>query len=211
MRIADTLLKEKINKTSTLAFFIIYCSWPVCFYFCYVHCGAILKHQFVFAAGAIIKQNFFVSIVQCIGYLFFALLSYRIHPLKILKYKALILFPFIVVCPFLLSCMTAAWQLMVIQSFVVFFAMTAAPAMPIFIKKFPVFNRFTYTSFIYALTRALMYVVTSFGLVYLTELFGHQGLWIIMIPCAVGFIWGVIYFERLEKPLSSSKILKTAA
>jgi MFS family permease len=195
---AHTLLQEKVNKTSTLAFFVIYCSWPVCFYFCYVHCGGILKHQFNFTAGDIIKQNFFVSIVQCFGYLFFALLSYRIHPLKILKYKAFILLPIIVVCPFLLSSMTAAWQLMAIQSFVILFAMTAAPAMPIFIKRFPVFKRFTYTSFIYALTRALMYVVTSFGLVYLTDLLGHKGLWVILVPCSVGFIWGVRHFEVLE-------------
>ena len=207
---ARTLLQEKVNKTSTVAFFVIYCSWPVCFYFCYIHCGGILKHQFDFTAGAIIKQNFFVSIVQCVGYLFFALLSYRIHPLKILKYKAFVLLPVIVVCPFLLSSMTAAWQMMAIQSFVILFAMTAAPAMPIFIKKFPVFNRFTYTSFIYALTRALMYVVTSFGLVYLTDLFGHKGLWIILVPCAVGFIWGVRHFEILEglRPDKSSKPLK---
>lgn len=215
---AHTLLQEKVNKTSTLAFFVIYCSWPVCFYFCYVHCGGILKHQFNFTAGDIIKQNFFVSIVQCFGYLFFALLSYRIHPLKILKYKAFILLPIIVVCPFLLSSMTAAWQLMAIQSFVILFAMTAAPAMPIFIKRFPVFKRFTYTSFIYALTRALMYVVTSFGLVYLTDLLGHKGLWVILVPCSVGFIWGVRHFEVLEglrpdkqTPIKEEAVLGKAA
>ena len=114
--------------------------------------------------------------------------------------------------------MTAAWQLMAIQSFVILFAMTAAPAMPIFIKRFPVFKRFTYTSFIYALTRALMYVVTSFGLVYLTDLLGHKGLWVILVPCSVGFIWGVRHFEVLEglrpdkpTPIKEEAVLGKAA
>lgn len=191
--------KEKVNNKVSAAFFLIYCAWPVCFYFCYVHCGVLLKQDFAYTAQEVIKQNFYVSIIQCISYLFFAILSYRVHPLKIIKYKAFVLVPFFLACPyFLLSCKTG-FHLMLIQSFVMCFSMTAAPAMPIFIKNFPVFRRFTYTSFIYASTRAIMYVVTSFGLVYLTENFGHWGILVIMLPVAISFLWGVSYFEKLEE------------
>jgi MFS family permease len=185
------------NKTST-AFFLIYCAWPVCFYFIYVHCGNILKFNFNYSAQEVIQQNFYVSMVQTIGYLLFAYLSYYIHPLKILKYKLIAIFPMLLICPYLLSVITSGNQLFCIQSFLIFFAMTAAPAMPIFIARFPVFKRFTYTSFIYALTRASMYVLTSFGLVYLTENLGPWGLWFILIPCALSFWWGIKHFEKLE-------------
>lgn len=194
------------KKRTSAAFFLIYCAWPVCFYFVYVHCGNILKFSFNYSAQEIIQQNFYVSLIQTIGYLLFAYLSYYVHPLKILKYKLYAIFPILLICPYLLSVISNGTQLFYIQSFLIFFAMTAAPAMPIFIKRFPVFKRFTYTSFIYALTRASMYVLTSFGLVYLTELLGHWGLWLILIPCALSFWWGVKHFEDIENlPTDSFK------
>ncbi len=206
--------KGKINQRSSMAFFLVYCAWPACFYFSYVHCAGILKNDFGYTAHEIIKQNFFVSIIQCIGYLFFALLSYYVHPLKIIRYKGLILAPFFIVCPYLLFAINNGIQLFWIQSIVIFFGLAAAPAMPIFIKTFPVFKRFTYTGFIYALTRALMYVFTSFGLVYLTEMAGHWGLWGIMLPTNIAFLWGVYYFEKIAFPSGHSDhtvVFKNAA
>ena len=43
-----------------------------------------------------------------------------------------------------------------------------------------------------------MYVVTSFGLVYLTDFFGYYGIWVVMFPVSIGFLWGVSHFEKLE-------------
>ncbi|WP_324607270.1 hypothetical protein [Rickettsia tamurae] len=71
--------------------------------------------------------------------------------------------------------------------------------MPIFYRHFPVFKRFTYTSFIYALSRAMMYVLTSFGFIYLTEFFGHWRMLVIMIPISIGFMFGLNHFEKLDK------------
>jgi MHS family proline/betaine transporter-like MFS transporter len=64
---------------------------------------------------------------------------------------------------------------------------------------FPIFRRFTCVSMAYALSRAGMYLVTSFGLVYLNEWFGESGLLIIFLPCAIASLWGIQYFEKLEK------------
>ena len=72
------------------------------------------------------------------------------------------------------------------------------PAESILIKHFPIFKRVTYATFIYALSRALMYIVTSFGLIYITEAFGPNGLFIIFIPTCVGYLYGILHFEKLE-------------
>ena len=64
---------------------------------------------------------------------------------------------------------------------------------------FPICRRFTCVSMAYALSRAGMYLVTSFGLVYLNEWFGESGLLIIFLPCAIASLWGIQYFEKLEK------------
>jgi hypothetical protein len=45
----------------------------------------------------------------------------------------------------------------------------------------------------------MVYIITSFGLVFLADLFGHWGLLIVTLPTTIGFTWGVKYFERLEK------------
>ncbi len=43
-----------------------------------------------------------------------------------------------------------------------------------------------------------MHVITAFGLVYLTEYFGHWGIIILIIPMSIGFAFGVYHFKRLE-------------
>jgi hypothetical protein len=72
------------------------------------------------------------------------------------------------------------------------------PANGIFIKHIPVLKRMTAASFIYALSRALMHIITSFGLVYLTEGLGYYGIWVVIFPVTVGYIWGIRHFEILE-------------
>ena len=66
------------------------------------------------------------------------------------------------------------------------------------IKNFPVLRRITAVSLLYSLTRAIMYIITSFGLVYLTEFFGHYGLLLITLPVALSFLWAIVYYSALE-------------
>lgn len=78
------------------------------------------------------------------------------------------------------------------------FAPATTPALPIIFKNFPVFKRFISTGMIYALSRASIYIVSSFGLIYLTEYFNYWGLLFIMIPVAIGYWIGLSYFYKLE-------------
>lgn len=55
----------------------------------------------------------------------------------------------------------------------------------------------------YALSRALIYVVTSVGIVFLTEKFHHFGLLIIFIPILIGFWFGYFHYEKIERAKGS--------
>ena len=44
-----------------------------------------------------------------------------------------------------------------------------------------------------------MYIIVSFGLVYLTENFNYWGLLMVFVPLLVGFNFGINHFEQLEK------------
>ncbi|WP_425361343.1 MFS transporter [Candidatus Tisiphia endosymbiont of Ceraclea dissimilis] len=193
------IFNKKVNKKLVLYLFIVNCVWPVCFYFAYVHCGSLLKSSFGYSAEQVIHQNFIVSIIQLVGMSFISYLSYRIYPLKILKVKLVIFSIFIVCSPYILNNITEPFFLFLLQAFLVLFDFGRVPAVPIFFKYFPVFKRYTYNSMIYAVSRALMYVITSFGILFLTKYFGHWGLLIIMIPISVGFTFGLRHFQKLEK------------
>ena len=195
----ELFVNEKVNQKTVFYLFIMNCAWPICFYFGYMHCANILKNSFSYNAQEIIHQNFLVSLVQLVTVLGLTWLSYKIYPLIIIKVKLLLFFIFILSCPYLLNHTTTPFHLFLIQSFVISFGGVARPAMPILFKHLPVFKRFTYSSLTYALSRALMYIVTSFGLIYLTKYFGSYGLLIIMIPINIGSYLGIRHFEMLEK------------
>lgn len=200
----DPIFSESTNTKTTLYLFLINCSWPACFYFAYIHCGNVLKNSFSYSPEAIIHHNLLVSLIQFLGLLFITFLSYKVYPLKILKVKLKIFSVFIVFFPYLLETASSPFYLFLMQSFIVLFALDTVPAVSIFFKVLPIFKRFTYSSFIYALSRALVYIITSFGIIYLTKIFGHYGLLFVIFPINVGGALGLLHFENLAKATDNS-------
>ena len=195
----DPFYNVKINKKTALAYFLIDCCWPFFFYFTYIYCSTIFKDSFAYNASEIIRQNVVVSVFQTLSWLVLAYLSYKIHPLKILKVRLFLFLPFIIFCPYLLNNINNPSHLFFVQLFVATFAITSTPAIPIFFSHFTIFKRFTSASLVYAFSRAFVYVINSFGLIYLVEYFGYWGISIIMVPLSIGYIWGLSYFYKLEQ------------
>jgi len=205
----NIIFQEKVRVASVVSLFLIKCTWPVCLYFFYIHCGNILKNLFSFTAQQVICQSLIVSLGQLIGDSIVAYLSYKIYPLRILKIKLIMFFMFIVVCPYLLNNISSSYELLAIQIFAVVFVPTIYPAAPVFYIHFPVFKRFTCACVVYALSHAIMSTVASFGTVYLTGYFGHYGLLMIMFPILFGYTFGLIHFEKLEKMVGNYPEKKT--
>ena len=101
--------------------------------------------------------------------------------------------------PFLALQSSHPYQIFVLQALLFLTFLGSTPADSILIKIIPVFKRFTTTSFLYALSRALIYVITSLGFVYLTEAVGHYGVWVLGAPFCIGFIWAANHFEKSER------------
>lgn len=190
--------KIRVDRLTSLAYFLVYCGWPVSFYFTYVYCGDILKNSLHYTPEQVVHQNFLVSLVHFLGFLIFSLLSYTTHPLTLMKGRVMIMVPLFCIFPYLLQGPTNGGIIFFVQSLAIFFSLTNVPGSAVFIRHFPVMKRFTYTSFLYSLTRALTYVVISFSMVYLTDFLGHWGILCIFIPTSIGFLWGLHYFSKLE-------------
>lgn len=194
----DTFDNEKTFLTS-LAYFIICCARPPCFYFIYIYCSDVLKHDFGLSAGTIISHNFWVSIVDMCGLLFLAYISSRIYPLKILKAKLFLFFTCIIFFPAAMYTYPSELTVFVFQCLASLFVFDDVPASPVFYKHFPIIKRFTYTSLLSSFAKLMTYAITSFGLVYSTKYFGYYGIFLILIPVGIVYYFAVKYFEGLEK------------
>lgn len=196
--------EEKVDSKTMLAYFFMHCTRPICFYFAYIHCGHILRETLSFTPEQVIAHNFIISILDLFGLIVLAILSYRIYPLKILKVKLIVFFIFLLLTPYLLENINSSLQVGLIQTFAIFFAFDEMPGVSILYKHFPVFKRFTYASILHAIARSFMYVVVSFGLVYLTKYFGSYALLIISFPLSIGYGYGLLHFEKLEQATAHS-------
>ncbi len=178
------------------------CSAPASFYFVYIYCANVLKDSFAYTAEQVIHQNFIISLITLLSFIIRTYLSSRIYPLKILRVKLVALIILSLSCPYLLNNLRNSLDVFLLQAFVVLLMSDNMPANPIFYKHFPVFKRFTCATLTYALSRAFIYVIVSFGPIYLTEYFGHWGLLILFCLISLGFAFGLFHFERLEKKVA---------
>ncbi len=188
-----------VNKKTIIAFLLLECSTPVCFYFIYLHCGTILKTDFGYTSTEVIHHNFIVSILEFLILSILSYVSYRVYPLLTAKIILIIYSIVILFCPYWLNNLNFPFELFFIQIVIILFKYCHTSAAPIFYKSFPVFKRFTCVSVIFSVSRALMYVITSFGFIYIIDYFGNWGILIIMIPTIIAFAYGLLHFEKLEK------------
>lgn len=191
--------KERVSRKTSLACFLVFCGWPFCFYFSYVYCGGILKNQFHYTKEALIHHNLIVAIFNLVGLYMFICLTKKIHPIVILKAKLIIYIPFLCAVPWLLLTVKSELMIFIIQIIGIVFGNSIIPAKAIFLMHFPVFKRFRYASFIAAISHAMLYIITSFGLVYIVGYLGEYGILLISLPVTFCYLFGLLHFEKLEK------------
>ena len=189
---------EKLNKVTLLAYFLVCIVYPVMFYFVFVYCPDVMKHQFKADYTTIFKNDLMISALDVLTLITLVYLSQRIHPLKILKFLGILFFPLVIIVMLLFKNASSVSDIFVIQVLVFCFGIQDAPATPIFYKHFPVLKRFRAATYIYASSRIIMYLVITFGMIFFTEKYGYIGLLFLMIPIGVGFYWAICHFQKLE-------------
>ncbi|MGI4752722.1 MAG: MFS transporter, partial [Janthinobacterium lividum] len=195
---SSPVLQQKVSKKTTIAYFLIECTGPLWFCITYIYCGNILKNNFNFTSSQVMQQNFWVGILELISTVVFTYLVLKIHPLRLLKIRLFIFSLFALIVPVILTNITTPFQLFLLQVFIGICAPTGFTAFAIFCMNFPVFKRFLYTGVIFATSRAIMYALASFGIVFLTDYFSYWGLLIIILPVLIGYGFGINHFKKLE-------------
>lgn len=202
--------KEPVNIKTLLSYFFISCGAPLFFYVTFVYYNPILKEKFGYSAEDIIIHNFYLAFISVICSIAVTYLTNYIHPLKINKVRGMFALVLMTALPFLTTDVTSALQLFVIQALIQIVILNEMPSTAIFMRNFPLYSRFTYASFLFALARALMYVVTSFGLIYLSHYLGSFGLWVLTLPTVCAYLYGIFHFEKLEIKIKPYALKKAA-
>lgn len=192
------LWNEKIKIWSLISYFIMESVSPVYFYLNYIYCGNLLRSNFGYTSEQVIRHNLNLGIFNFINAILLTILCYKFHPLKILRTKLYFFIPFIISFPVFLDQITNVKNLLILQILFIFLCCTAFPANPSIFIQFPVFKRFTCTTFTFAVSKAAMYAAPAFGLTYITKYFGNLGLLFILIPMNIAYILARNYFEILE-------------
>jgi MFS transporter, MHS family, proline/betaine transporter len=193
--------KEPIEFKTLLSYFLIFCGWPLSFYLAYMYFNPLLMEKFGYSSKDIIQHNFLLSFVNILSGIFWALLSHRIHPIKLMKIRWIFTLILMISLPLLIMGIKSSFQLYLIQSLILFLSLGSLPGEAVFYYHLPIYRRFTLASFLYALSRALMYIITSISLVYLGNYFGNFGIWFITLPITLAYIYGVYHFQILESKL----------
>jgi hypothetical protein len=172
---------------------------PLGFYLTFFHFIPVLKQNFGYSSEDIIKHNFFLAFMYPITNIILAYLSCRVHPLKLQRIRSTLGLLLFIALPFLIMSMTSPAQLFLIQALLCIFRLDDVPSIPVFLSHFPVYCRFTSATLLFALSRALIYLITSFGLIYLTGYWGPFGIWAVALPIAAAYLCGVSHFVGLER------------
>lgn len=192
------LWQEKINSKTALAYFIISCGFPACFYLSYIYCGGILQNKFNYTSNQVINNNLIVAVFQSISFLCYSLFSYVINPLKILNFRVCCFIPILILAVWLLDNFISAKQVLIFQCAVIVFGVMDSPGAGLFISHFPIARRFTSLGLMYAFSRMIIYIITSFGLVFLNKWLNGFGIFLLFIIIVLGFVWSVRHFQKLE-------------
>lgn len=189
---------EKVSRKSSVSLFLMECTWPLCCYFAYFYCGELLKTNYGYTAEEVIHQNLVVSMITLIFCIIRAYLCKFFHPLVILKYRLIISSFIFLICPIWLDHATDGFSIGILQALITSFSADCKFASSAIYQHFPIFQRFKTAAFLYALSRALTYVLTSFGLIYLINQLGNIGLLLAMGLTTIATGYGISHFFYLE-------------
>ena len=195
----NAIYNKKIDKKIIVSYFFMETMSPIWFYIGYFYSATILKTRFLMSASDIIFNNLLISFAVTTNFIIICFLLKKMHPLRIMKIKMTICFPLLLFLPYLYQNASTSQELLIINIFVKFLSFDGFATVPVVLAFFPVLKRFTYGAFIYSCSKAIMYVIMSFGIEIFSRNFGSYGVLIVLLPFSIGYAFSRSYLEKLER------------
>lgn len=202
------ILPQKADKRLLWSYFFMRCVSPFSVYVSFVYAPVLLKKH-GYSMSEILSQSLNVTLAEVLCTICLIYLSYKFHPLKILKFIALIYIPALLILIPLLDFYPNPKMIFIFQVFTMCCNPGTRPAEPIIYRSFPVFQRFKAASIIFGLASAVMYIISSFGVELVTNSYGKIGIYIIAIPVCISYMWGLNNFINKEKEKGTYSIFNS--
>jgi MHS family proline/betaine transporter-like MFS transporter len=196
------ILKQKLDKKLVLSYFAMRCISPFSIYVSFAYAPVLLKKHGYTLSG-ILSQNLMVTLIDVLCTTCLIYISYKIHPLRILRFISSLYVPVLLLLIALLDIYHSPNMIFIFQIFTMCFNPGTRPAEPIIYKSFPVFKRFRTASITFALAGAFTYIISSFGVEFITSIYGQIGLYFIAIPLSIFYLWGLNNFINKEKKMGT--------
>jgi MFS transporter, MHS family, proline/betaine transporter len=189
----------KVPLKNCLAYFCITFAEPTLFYLIYVYFSStVLKEHFGFSNLQVVQNNFWVGLISFASTALWASLSYKFHPLRIVKVKALGFVCLIGIIPLTMEHFPSAKIVLAFQCLITTFYLGTTPAAAIFFKYFPTVKRFRYAGTLNALAKSGGYFVGPSCIAFATDKFGYKGIWMVFVPIVIIFLSALRFFEKKE-------------
>lgn len=165
------------------------------FFFVYLYCPKFLLAA-GYTVGDVLWNNLYVGLVQGLASLLYGVMALVIPALTITKVRGLILFGWSVFLIFVFS----TWvkdpnMVFLIQAVTVFLALDHIPAIPVFLKKFPVIIRARSFNDAFFYGKNCMYLLTAFFIYSIEALIGSVGVIFIWCSIIAIFCYAIWTFE----------------
>ena len=122
--------EDSDNRAGSKNFKAYFCTaigWPLCFYLIFLYFNPILSAVHLYTPQNIIFHNFLLSIVTLASYIFWASLSMKYHPLKIVRVRLYFTAILFILLPFLILSAQTPTHIFIIQCLLSFLALSAIP------------------------------------------------------------------------------------
>ena len=192
------VLAQTVDRKLLLSYFFMRCVSPFSIYVSFAYAPVLLKKH-GYTLSDILLQNMGVTLIDVLCTTCLIYFSYKFHPLRILRFISTIYIPTLLVMIALLDVYCTPKMIFIFQIFTMCFNPGTRPAEPIIYKSFPVFKRFRAASITFAVAGAFTYIISSFGVEFITSVCGQKGLYVIAIPLAGCYVWGLNNFINREK------------
>lgn len=190
-----TIKYSDIPLKTYLASFSVELCQPVALFISIIGVNNILRNEYGFMEIDIINRNT-TTVLFHIFYVICAIFAVGyVNPYKLGIYRFLAGF-FLMICSPLM--MDSLQSLLWFQNLISLLLISDICTAPIVYKNIPKEHRFKITSLAFALSRAFVMILTSYGLILLQPILGKFTFVIFSVPFLLFYYWGFRYFKRLD-------------
>jgi predicted MFS family arabinose efflux permease len=198
-QLIQSISTQKISNKVIFSYFFMESMSPIWFYIGYFYSANIMRDKFNISSSDIIHNNFILSLAVTINFIIICYLLKKVHPLRIMKIKMIFCFPVLFFLPYIYNQVSTPQELLVVNIIIKFLSFDGFATVPIILSLLPVLKRYTYGGFIYSCSKAMMYVIMSFGIDFFTKIFGSYGILYILLPFSIAYFFSRNYLEGLER------------